>query len=299
MKLTFNEKIFKFICYFIATLTALLCLYPLLYSFFVSVCSEKEWVANAGLILWMPFKPTLTAYGKIFGSGSYVLNALWISILRTVIGTFGSLLFTALLGYVVSRHQLPGKKIIMYILVFTILFNGGLIPGFLVVKEMGLYNSFWSMVIPGLLSSFNVLIFKQFFEGIPKELEEAAVIDGAGEFKLMTKIILPMSKPVLSAIGLFTMVGHWNSWFDAMIYIDQSHSQLWPLQLFTMINFNNLNQINSNNQSAINFLLQGQGVMEISTKMALTIVTMLPVLIIYPFFQKHFTKGVYTGAVKG
>ena len=298
MRLTVSEKVYKFICYFFAIFVALCSFYPLLYSFFVSICSQQEWVARSGLLFFFPSHPTLAAYLKILGSGGYVAQAMGISVARSVVATVLSIFFNVCVGYVVSRPRLPGRNQIMALLIITILFSGGLIPGYLTVKQVGLLNSFWSMIIPGLINAWNVLNFKQFFEGVNSELEEAAEIDGAGEFKLMVRIIMPMSKPVIAAIGLFTFVGNWNSWFDAMIYIDAKHSYLWPLQLFTMINFNNMAQINSNPASIIGFITETQ-VMQISQKMALTIVTLLPVLIIYPFFQKYFTKGVYTGAVKG
>lgn len=298
MRLTRSEKIYLAICYTVVITVALLCLYPLLYTFFVSVCTEKEWVDKNGLLLFFPQSPTLTAYVKVLGSGGIVLNATKMSVLRAAVGTLLSLFFNVCTGYAMSRKDLPGQKQIMYVLLFTILFSGGLIPGYMVVNQLGLRNTFWALVIPSILNAWNVLIFKQFFEGIPKELEEAAEIDGAGEFKLMYKIIMPMSKPVIAAIGLFTMVGHWNSWFDVMLYIDSDHSYLWPLQYFTMINFNNLAQINAN-PDKFPVLPTGAGVMQVSQKMALTIVTMLPILLIYPFFQKYFTNGVYTGAVKG
>ena len=298
MKLTKAEKVYATVCYSVAILIALMCLYPLLYTLFVSLCTEQEWIDRNGLLMFIPSSPTLLAYLKVLGSGGYVLSAIKISIIRTFVGTTLGLFINVCTGYAMSRQNLPGRKQIMYVLLFTILFSGGLIPSYIVVNQLGMRNTLWSLIIPTLLSAWNVLIFKQFFEGIPKELEEAAEIDGAGEFKLMVKIIMPMSKPVIAAIGLFTMVGHWNSWFDVMLYIDVQHSNLWPLQYFTMINFNNMAQINQN-PAMLEFLASGQGVMQISQKMALTVVTMLPILLIYPFFQKYFTSGVYTGAVKG
>ena len=178
---------------------------------------------------------------------------------------------------------------------FTIFFSGGLIPNYLVIKELNLLNNFWSMILPNIVSAWNILIFKQFFMGLPKEIEEAATIDGIGELGLFTKIVLPLSTPVVASIGLFTMVGHWNNWFDVMIYIDQAHSELWTLQYYIMINFNNLSQIDSSKVE----IGVGGGVNQVTQRMALTIVGFLPILCIYPFFQKFFKDGVYLGAVKG
>ena len=243
MILSRAEKIYTTVCYTVAIFISLICLYPLLYTVFVSVCSENEWVNRNGLLLFLPSSPTLLAYLKVLGSGKYVLNATKMSVLRAGFGTVLGIFINVCTGYAMSRKNLPGRKQIMHVLLFTILFSGGLIPGYIVVNQLGLRNTFWSLVFPSLFSAWNVLIFKQFFEGIPKELEEAAEIDGAGEFKLMYKIIIPMSKPVIAAIGLFTLVGQWNSWFDVILYIDVQHSYLWPLQYFTMINFNNMAQI--------------------------------------------------------
>jgi len=276
---------------------ALLCIYPLLYIIFLSLTSEREYVAKSGLVLFFPKNPTLAGYGTVFGAGDLILRALWISVGRTFIGTLSSILVTSLTAYVLSRKNLPGKAPYMYLVLFTILFNGGLIPTYLTIQGLNLRNTFWVLVIPGLLSTWNVLIFKQFFEGIPKELEEAAMVDGVGPLALFFRVILPMSKPVFAAIGLFTMVGHWNSWFDASIYIDASYSRLWPLQLFTKNAFANQAELS---QGALNFLVtQGSSVNTISMQMALTVITIVPIMLVYPFFQRYFMKGVYLGAVKG
>lgn len=179
-------------------------------------------------------------------------------------------------------------------MLFTIFFSGGLIPNYLVIKELNLLNNFWALILPNIVSAWNILIFKQFFLGIPAEIQEAATVDGIGEMRLFTSIILPLSTPVVASIGLFTMVAHWNNWFDVMIYIDQAHSALWTLQYYIMINFNNLAQIDS---SVIE--ITGGGVTQETLRMALTITGFLPILCIYPFFQKFFKDGVYLGAVKG
>ena len=289
-----TDKAFEWVCIVLAALLMLLCLYPLLYAFFISVCSEAEWVERSGVLLFLPSQPTFLAYQKIFGVGSYVLKSLGLSLLRTVAGTAFSLILTAVVGYVMTV-EFPGQKAYVYFLLFTIFFSGGLIPNYLVVKELGLLNNFWVMILPNLINAWNVLIFKQFFLGIPREMREAAQVDGVSEIRLFLSIMLPLSMPVVASIGLFTMVFHWNSWFDVMIYIDQAHSQLWTLQYYIMINYNNLAQIDSTKLP--NFA--GGGVTQTTTQMALTIVGFVPILCIYPFFQRFFKDGVYTGAVKG
>lgn len=297
MKYGKSERVYRNICLVVVTIFGLLCLYPLLYTVFVSLCSEKEWIARGGMLWFIPSKPTLAAYGKVLGSSGLILQSLLISILRTLVGTVLGMIVTALTAFALSRKDLPGKKPYMYLILFTILFNGGLIPGYLTIQALGLRNTFWVMVIPLLLSTWNVLIFKQFFEGIPRELEEAAQVDGVNTFQMFFNIIIPMSKPVLAAIGLFTMVGHWNSWFDASIYIDATHKYLWPIQLFTRVSFDNMTNIS---QGGLDFIIAGgASVNSLSMRMALTIITMIPILAVYPFFQKYFMQGVYLGAVKG
>ncbi len=288
-----GEKIFEAVCIVLAALLALLCLYPLLYTLGVSLCSEAEWTSRNGLLVLFPTRPTFTAYRKIFGVGSYVLKALGMSFLRTAVGTVTSVAVNALVGYVLSRRDFPGKNKYIYLLLFTIFFSGGLIPNYLVIKELHLLNNFWAMILPNIVSAWNILVFKQFFTGLPKEIEEAAIVDGTGEIKLFLKIVLPLSTPVVASIGLFTMVTHWNNWFDVMIYIDQAHSSLWTLQYYIMINFNNLSQIDSS------VIIGGSGVSQLTQRMALTIVGFLPILCIYPFFQRFFKDGVFLGAVKG
>lgn len=289
-----NDKIFEVVCIILAGMLAVMCLYPLLYTLGVSVCGEAEWTERNGLLLLFPSKPTFVAYQKIFGVSSYVLKALWVSFLRTLVGTVTSVAVNALVGYVLSRRNFPGKEQYVYLLLFTIFFSGGLIPNYLVIKELNLLNNFWSMILPNIVGAWNILVFKQFFLGLPKEIEEAATVDGIGELGLFLKIVLPLSTPVVASIGLFTMVGHWNNWFDVMIYIDQAHSELWTLQYYIMINFNNLSQIDSSEVD-----LGAGGVTQLTQRMALTIVGFVPILCIYPFFQKFFKDGVYLGAVKG
>ena len=296
MKLSAGEKIYKIICVIVCTIVALLCLYPLLYTVFLSFCSDKEWVERGGMVLWLPYEPTTAGYVKIFASGSRIIKSIGISIAKTLLGTFLSLFVTGITAYVLSRRDLPGKKAYLYLVLFTILFGGGLIPTYLTIQGLGLINNFWVLVIPCIFSGWNMLVFKQFFENIPREIEESAEVDGVGPLGMFFRIILPMSKPVFAAIGLFTMVGLWNSWFDAWIYIDQAHNHLWPLQLFTRVAFDSSTALND---SGLDFLIStGTEVNSTSMRMALTIVTMLPILIVYPFFQKHFTAGVYMGAVK-
>ncbi|MCI9553426.1 MAG: carbohydrate ABC transporter permease [Acutalibacter sp.] len=303
MKKTKGERIYSVFCYAVCTIVGLLCLYPLVYCLFVSLTTKREVAQNGGFVTWFPRQPTLLAYKKVLSNTSFVGRALQITMARTVLGSLLGLAVNSLAGYALSRKDLPGRKLFLSLMLVPILFGGGLIPTYLVIQSLGLIDTFWVLVLPTLFSAFNVLIFKQFFEGIPPSLEEAALVDGVSELKLFTRIILPMSKPVMASIGLFTVVGQWNSWFDGFLYIGQTHADLWPLQTYIMQMFNNMN--NMNNPEIVQMMISlkqasstGADVPELATRMALTLVTLAPILIIYPFFQKYFTSGVYMGAVK-
>ena len=262
----------------------------------VSFCAPQD--INASYVLPIPKKFTLQAYAQVFTAGGYIVKAIGVSLFRTIVGTILSLIFSAMLAYGVSRRNLPGKGFILKIILFCILFSGGLIPTYLVIEQLHLTDTIWVYIIPNIINVWNVIVIKQFFEGLPKEIEEAATIDGAGEWALFIRVVLPMSMPVMAAIGLFTMVGHWNSWFDAFLYV-RNNSALWPLQYYIQISFNNLNQINQGNLDALEGIMNIGTVDDMTMKMALTVVGSVPILLVYPFFQKYFSKGVYVGSVKG
>ena len=292
-----NERIYSIIITAICALTALLCLYPLLYTLLVSFCAPQD--INATYFLPIPQKFTVQAYAQVLTAGNYVIKAILVSLFRTVAGTVLSVVFCALFAYALSRKNLPGRNAVIKLVIFCILFNGGLIPTFVVIDSLNLRNNIWVYVIPNIMNVWNVIIIKQFFEGLPKDVEEAANIDGADEFTIFLKVVIPMSKPVIAAIGLFTMVGQWNSWFDAFLYVTQEHSHLWPLQYYIQISFNNLNQINQGNLEKIEGIINIGNLDDMTIKMALTVISCVPILVVYPFFQKYFTKGVYVGSVKG
>lgn len=291
-----KERIYDVIVYLVCAIIALLCLYPLIYTLLVSFCAPQD--INASYVLPIPKKFTLQAYAQVFTAGGYIVKAIGVSLFRTIVGTILSLIFSAMLAYGVSRRNLPGKGFILKIILFCILFSGGLIPTYLVIEQLHLTDTIWVYIIPNIINVWNVIVIKQFFEGLPKEIEEAATIDGAGEWALFIRVVLPMSMPVMAAIGLFTMVGHWNSWFDAFLYV-RNNSALWPLQYYIQISFNNLNQINQGNLDALEGIMNIGTVDDMTMKMALTVVGSVPILLVYPFFQKYFSKGVYVGSVKG
>jgi len=288
-----GERLYQIFSYAFIGLLSIASTYPILYVISMSLVSEQEWVQRNGFI-FIPYEPTLMAYERLF-SGSVFTDALMVSVMRALIGTALTLTMTTIGAYVISRKQLPGRKVFLFLVLITVLFNSGLIPTYLVVKDLHLLDSFWALVIPGLIDSWSLLVLKQFFEGIPKEVEESAEVDGVNDWTLMTRIILPMSRPALAAIGLFIAVAHWNSWFDAFIYIN--NPDWMPLQLIMRNMFANANIGSDFNPTSV--LNPAERVSTESLKMAVAVIGTVPILLVYPFLQKHFTKGMFLGAVKG
>lgn len=282
-----SEGAYQTFCIVTIMLVAIVSAIPLIYVLSISLTSDAEYYATSGLLLF-PANPTLFAYKNILLSNNIILHSLLINIARTLIGTIISLLNTIVLGYVISRKDLPGVKVITVALLVAMLFSGGLIPSFLTINAIGLYNKFPILFIGSFVGVWNALIFRQFFLNLPKDFEESARLDGAGEFTIMTSIIVPMSKPVVAAIGLFTAVGLWNDWFGALIYINDTKLMPLPLIMHNMFK-SSLDMTDYANIS----------VTAITTKMAVTIIGALPILMVYPFLQKYFVKGIYTGSIKG
>ena len=292
MKLHGAEKRYQIFIYTLVSLLLIVSVFPLFYVVCVSLTTEQEWLRRGNLML-IPYQPSLEAYVRIFTTNALILNSFWVSVFRTAVGTVLCLAFTLIPGYAISRKDMPGSRFLMGMVLVTVLFSGGLIPTFLVVKDTGLYNSIWALIVPGLTYSWGCLVFKQFFANLPTEIEEAAEVDGVSKFGLFIRIVLPSSMAVIAAIGLFTAVGHWNAWFDAMVYITEDKKK--PLQLI-------LYNMNADANMGYNTNELNQFDVRVSTRslrMALTVIGTVPILCVYPFLQKHFVKGVYVGAVKG
>ncbi|GBG05848.1 hypothetical protein PAT3040_00333 [Paenibacillus agaridevorans] len=291
-----SERVYQWTAASIVLLITILSLVPLWYVINGSLVNEQEWMEKGGFILW-PEKPTLMAYERLL-AGTAFTQALFVSMIRTVLGTALTLSMTTILAYAVSRKSLPGRKALLFAVLVTILFGGGLIPSYLVVRDLQMLNTIWALIIPSMVDSWSVLVLKQFFENLPEEMEESAKIDGAGEGRLMWAIMIPMAAPAMAAIGLFTAVGHWNSWFDSLIYID--NAQLHPLQLLIRNMFTNASLSVQQNLGQASYAMNAHNRVSIETlKMALVVFGTIPILCVYPFLQKHFTKGMYLGAVKG
>jgi putative aldouronate transport system permease protein len=232
----------------------------------------------------------------VFQDGS-ITKAYLITIARTVIGTFSSLVVTTLAAFALKQKDLPGNKIITILITFTMLFDGGMIPKYIQYKNLHLLNSFWVYVVPGLVSVTYLLMVRTFFEGIPDSLEESAKLDGCGFFGIYTRIMLPLSKPVLAVVGLYTAVNHWNDWFSGAFYM--SDTSKWPVQ--TVLQQMLTKAMNSQEVTNVAQAL-AQNVSNTtsdSLKMAAVVITTVPILCVYPFVQKYFAQGAMIGAVKG
>ncbi|MFF1920805.1 carbohydrate ABC transporter permease [Streptomyces sp. NPDC058221] len=262
--------------------------YPLVGVIGTSFASQTDIIKASGLVLW-PDHPSLDAYRTIF-TGGVVTRALLVSVGITVFGTLASLLVTVGMAYGLSRREVTGSRPILMIALFTMLFNAGIIPNFLLVKGLGLYDTYAALVMPTLVSAFNLVVLRSFFMSLPEELYDAAKVDGAGDFRILVRIVLPLSKAVLAVISLFYAVTYWNAFFNSLLYLNDSDKWPLPMVLRTYV----LQGQSLNSASAGEVLAPQQAV-----QMAVLVIAVVPILCVYPFLQRYFTKGVLTGAVKG
>nr|WP_251035755.1 carbohydrate ABC transporter permease [Paenibacillus sp. ISL-20] len=284
------------IIYIFLALLAFVTFYPFWNGLVISFNSGSD-TAMGGVTFW-PRDFTLENYGIVF-QDNRLLNGFKISVLRTVIGTIFSILVTSIFAYGMTKSELIGRKYYMVMCIITMYFTGGLIPSFMLVRGLGLMDSFWVFIIPGLVSVWNMIIFRTFFNGLPNGLEESAKIDGCGNWGIFFKIILPLSGPVIATLSLFTAVSHWNEWFLPSIYINNEN--LLPIQtmLRQILNSNIMSEQMSNLDSASQAVLSRmQSVTSKSLSMATMMVATLPIIMVYPFVQKHFVKGVLVGSLK-
>ncbi|CAN7255655.1 carbohydrate ABC transporter permease [Paenibacillus sp. LjRoot153] len=289
MRLTRGEQLFSIFIYVALGLFALLALAPFVHVFAQSLSSHRA-IISGEVGLW-PVEWSFKAYVEVFKDNAFT-QAFLISIGRTISGTFLNVLLTCLLAYPLSKPYIRGRRYILMGVVFTMLFGGGMIPTFLVVKSVGLLNSFWAYIIPGAISAFNVIIMKSFFQSVPQELEESARIDGCSNIGILFKIVIPLSMAAIATIGLFHTVSHWNSFFDAVLYVNDRH--LYPLQI-VLRDLIYADQTNIHVKDS----LEQQLIASESLKAAALFASTLPILIVYPFLQKYFVKGAMIGSVKG
>jgi putative aldouronate transport system permease protein len=293
MKRSIGDRIFDTANIIMLGIIAIITLFPLYYVFVVSFTDPAEYIQKQGYILF-PEKWTLDSYKYLLSTSAFQSAAMISGFLATV-GTALSLVITAALAYGLSRKRLQGRRLIMLLILITLLFSPGLIPPYLLVRDLGLINSVWSLILPVLTSGWYVILMKSFFDSIPVELEESAIIDGSTDIGVFFRIVLPLSLPALAAFGLFYAVAYWNTFFSAVLYIND-HAK-WPLQLVLR---NML--IDSSTQaggSAAAEMMAEQNIPTETLKMAAVVIATLPILCVYPFLQKHFAKGVMLGSVKG
>ncbi|AEE96987.1 carbohydrate ABC transporter permease [Mahella australiensis] len=285
-------KVFTIFNYIILFLAAAVCIVPLLNVLAISLSSPAR--ATAGEVWLWPKEFTWQAYQYVLQSGDF-WRAMFVSIERTVLGTAISVVLTILCAYPLSKskEEFKARQTYVWIFFFTMLFSGGLVPTFLVVYYTGLLDTIWALVIPGAVNTWNIILMLNFFRGLPKELEEAAFLDGAGHWEILWRIVVPLSKPAIATITLFTIVGHWNSWFDGMLYMQKSYH--YPLQTYlqSLLTIDVSRFLTTEQQNIMSKLSPK------TIRSAQVFITAIPVLCIYPFLQKYFTTGLVLGSVKG
>lgn len=285
-----SEKAFDVAVWISLILAVLAAVVPLWYVLVISVTPFDVWSRTRGTFFIPLTDITFEGYRQLFETGR-LPRAFGVSVFITTAGTALNLIVTTLMAYPLSRREFKLRNPLLLFVLFTLLFNGGLIPTYLVVRSMGLLDTYWSLMLPNLVSVFNLLVMKAFFENLPAEIQDAAKVDGASELRVFWDVVLPLSKPILATIGLFYAVAHWNSFFDAVLYI--SSSEKLPLQvvLRDILSAGNLNEYVG--------VEAAESVPTQTLRMAAVVITVIPILIIYPFLQKHFTKGVLLGSIKG
>lgn len=286
----FKNKLMDTVVWLIVILMTLCCLLPLLNTLAISFSNNSA--VNANQVGILPVGFTLSSYKKLLEDNQFWRSA-WISVLRVVLGTGLNMLMMILLAYPLSKskNRFASRDIYMKLVIFAMLFNGGLIPGYIIVSKLHLLNTIWALVLPGAVPVFNVILLMNFMKGLPEALEEAAVIDGASEWTILTRVVLPISKPGLATVALFCIVNHWNDYFQGLIYMRTPSK--YPLQTYIQQLTIDVSQI-ADPQQLIYF-------MTISTRTlnaAKIVVATVPLLMIYPFLQRYFVTGIVIGAVK-
>lgn len=288
-----GDRLFDIINYILLAIVLTIVLYPLI---FVAVASISNPAAVVKGEVWLlPKDINFTGYEKVFANKE-ILNGYMNTILYTVAGTIVNVGMTILAAYPLSRKDFRGRNIFTALFVFTMFFSGGLIPTYLIVKDLGMTNTMWALIIPNAVAVWNIIIMRTFFQqSIPFEIQESAQMDGCGNFKILLRIILPLSMPILAVMTLFYSVAHWNSFFSALIYLTERDK--YPLQLFLreiLIQSNMQDMIQTSEESLAKTIMEAE-----SIKYALVIVANLPILMLYPFLQRYFVKGMVIGAIKG
>ena len=291
MRSSIGENFFNFLIITILLILTLSFLLPFIIVLSTSLISELEWAERGGHVLY-PKNLSFAAYEILFGKSYVLFNAYQITFLRVTLGTFCNMIFTTSLAYALAQKDLPGRVPLTFLIFFTMIFNGGLIPHFLLVDFLNLRNTIFALFVPTLINGWYLLIMRNFFMKIPRDLVDAAIIDGASPFKILVNVVLPLSMPVIATISLFYAVYHWNEWFYASIYV--SENDMKPMQIILR---GLLNQATMQGIDNISFMEEPPPAA--SLRSALIIFSTVPILLVYPFIQRYFIKGIMVGGVKG
>lgn len=288
IRLSTSRKIFIKFLYAFFILIAIITFYPFWYTLVASIIPFNEFAKS--LFLIFPKEISLNGYATIFQKGSEIIRSTLVSLFSVIVGTTISVLASVLAGYVISRKDLPGRGIIMNTILITMLFSGGLIPLYLTLSKYSLIDSLWVYIFPGLINTFYVLIIKTHFQSLPTSLLESAQLDGANDFTILFRIILPISLPTIATITLFYAVDRWNDLYTAIFFINDAKKYNMQALLYTMVAQSNVNSFNAAST--------GKKVLDVQLKFAFIIIATLPILMIYPFLQKYFIKGALVGSIK-
>jgi putative aldouronate transport system permease protein len=292
-KLTAEDIVLNVFCSLIGLFVIVATLYPILYMLVYSLNDPLD--ASKGGLFLFPRIFTLQNYGVVL-SDARLLQALVITVVRTVIGTIGTVLVTAMVAYALSRDRLIFRRGYSLVAIITMYFNGGIIPFYLVLQNFGLLNSFWVYIIPQLFGVFNALLFMAFFRQMPRELEEAAKLDGANDFQIFWRIALPIAKPVVATVALFVAVSHWNDWFTSAYFV--ANQNLWTLPTIIIRLLSSVEAIDKMSSLPATARVDPMATLT-SIKYATLIISILPITVLYPFVQRYFVKGMMVGSIKG
>lgn len=285
------DRGFEVLVTIIVTMIALTCILPILNIFSLSLSSARA--VNSNEVTFLPVDFTLDAYESVFTNGA-LLRSMWYTIKATLLYVSISMVMTILCAYPLSHRDLVGRKPVWVFVLFTMYFAGGMIPSYLLVNDLGLINTMWSLVLPGMVSTYNMILMRTFFSSIPAEMKEAAYIDGANDADILWRVVLPLSKAMLATIALFYAVSRWNAVTDGMLYISEPSKYILQVRLKNIIlSAAGLNELMSEGANV------GLTIQPLQIRSAALVFSLLPVLVVYPFLQKYFVRGVMIGAVKG
>lgn len=290
MKQSVSDRIFNITNIILLTLFSLICLLPFVNIIAVSLSDNSA--IMSGKVFLVPVGMNITAYKTVFTDNT-MIHSFVFTVILTVLYTAVTMLMTILCAYPLANSKLKGRTVIIMLITFTMYFSGGTIPSYLLVSNMHMLNTIWALILPGAINTFNMIVMKSFFSSMPAGLEEAAKIDGAGHFKILFSIILPLSMPIIATLSLFYAVGRWNGFSDALFYINESKMYPLQLKLRQLISLNNVDQMMNNLDD------EKQLVTPETIKSASIMFATVPILLVYPWLQKYFVKGVMIGSIKG